>query len=74
MGVEGTVRFKSVEIIGESTLGLCCRIEGRDHWIAPDRLLDGSDIAHFGDRGIIVLARMFAEAQGLLRGRSHPLR
>lgn len=74
MGVGATVRFESVVIVAESTLALCCHITGRDHWIAPDRLLYGSSIAHFGDRGVIVLARQFAEDRGLLSGRSSPLR
>jgi hypothetical protein len=74
MRVASTVRFESVEIIGESDLGLCCRIAGRDHWIVSDRLLDGSSIAHFGDRGVLVIARQLAEECGLLLGRSHPLR
>ena len=74
MGLGTTVRFEDVEIVGESIHGLCCRITGRDHWIAAECLLDGSSIAHFGDRGAIVLARRFAEDAGLLSGRFHPLR
>jgi hypothetical protein len=67
MGI-GAVRFEDAEVVRESGLALCCRIMGRDHWIAPDRLLDGSTVAHFGDHGIIVLARQFAEDRGLLLG------
>ena len=68
-----TIRFEGVEVVRESELLLCCCIKGRDYWIAPDRLLAGSSIAHFGDRGIMVLATRFAEGQGLLLGRSRPL-
>ena len=68
-----TVCFEEVEVIRESELALCCRIAGRDHWIAPDRLLGGSTVAHFGDRGQIVLAKRFAEDRGLLLGRPRPL-
>ena len=68
-----TVCFEEVEVIRESDLALCCRIAGRDYWIAPDRILSGSTVAHFGDRGKIVLARRFAADRGLLLGRSRPL-
>jgi hypothetical protein len=69
MGIGATVRFQA-EVVRESVLALCCRIMGRDHWIAPDRFLDGSSVAHLGDRGIVVLARQFAEDRGLLLGPS----
>ena len=69
----GTVRFQGVEVVRESDLALCCCIKGRDYWIAPDRVLAGSSVAHFGDRGTMVLATQFAEDQGLLLGRSRPL-
>ena len=68
-----TVEFQGVEVVAESDLALCCRITGRDHWIAPHRLLDGSRIAHFGDRGSVILERAFAEDGGLLLGRPGPL-
>jgi hypothetical protein len=67
------VQFLGVEVVRESDLALCCRITGRDYWIAPDRLLDGSSVTHFGDRGVVVLARQFAEDRGLLLGPSRPL-
>jgi hypothetical protein len=38
MGIGATVEFRGVEVVSESDLALCCRITGRDHWIAPDRL------------------------------------
>jgi hypothetical protein len=72
-GVESTVEFVGVEIVRESERALCCHITGRDYWIASDRLLAGSSVAHFGDRGMIVLARCFAEERGLLLGRGRPL-
>jgi hypothetical protein len=74
MGNGATVQFLGVEVVRESDLALCCRITGRDYWIAPDRLLEGSSIAHFGDRGVVVLARQFAQDRGLLLGQSRPLR
>ena len=74
MGMGATVRFEDAVVVRESALALCCRIMGRDHWIAPDRLLDGSSVAHFGDRGVIVLTRQFAEDRGLLLGPSRSLR
>jgi hypothetical protein len=70
MDVGATIEFQGVEVVGESDLGLCCRVTGRDHWIASDRLLEGSTVTHFGDRGIMVLARHFAEDRGLFPGRS----
>ena len=66
MGIGATVELQNVKVVAESVLGLCCRITGRDHWIAPHRLLAGSTVAHFGDRGIIVVARQFAEERALL--------
>ena len=59
-------------MVRESDLALCCRITGWDYWIAPDRLIEGSSVAHFGDRGIIIVARQFAEDRGLLLGRTCP--
>jgi hypothetical protein len=73
MGTGTTVEFRDVEVVRESDLALCCRITGREHWIAPHHLLHGSSVAHFGDRGSIVLTRQFAEDRGLLLGRSRPL-
>jgi hypothetical protein len=67
-----TVQFLGVEVVRESDLALCCRITGRDYWIARDHLLDGSSVAHFGDRGVVVLARQFAEDRGALLGQSSP--
>lgn len=73
MGVGVTVEFQGVEVVSESDLALCCRIRGRDYWIAQEHLLQGSSVAHFADRGIIILTRAFAEERGLLRDRSRPL-
>ena len=67
MSVTATVEIRGVKIVAQSQLGLCCRITGRDHWFAPECLLEGSSVAHFGDRGIIIIARQFAEDRGLLR-------
>ena len=67
MGIGATVELRNVEVVAESVLGLCCRITGRDHWIAPHRLLAGSTVAHFGDRGIIVVAREFSDEKALVR-------
>jgi len=41
MGIGTTVELQNVKVVAESVLGLCCRITGRDHWIAPPRLLAG---------------------------------
>lgn len=68
-----TVEFHGVHVVAESQLALCCHIMRRDHWIAPHRLLEGS-VARFGDRGMVIVARQFAEDQGLLLSRSPPLR
>jgi hypothetical protein len=73
MGIGATVEFQGVKVVAESDLALCCRITGRDHWIAAHRLLEGSSVAHFGDRGTMILARQFAEDRGLLLGRPRPL-
>jgi hypothetical protein len=73
MSSGATVQFHGVEVVAESDSVLCCRITGRDYWIAPDRLLKGSSVGHFGDRGIAIVARQFAEDGGLLPGRSRPL-
>ena len=73
LGIGATVELQNVKVVAESVLGLCCRITGRDHWIAPRHLLVGSSVAHFGDRGSIILARQFAEDRGLLSGRFPPL-
>ena len=69
-----TVEFQGVEIVRESTRAVCCRIREREYWIAPDRLLKGSTVAHFGDRGLMILARQFAEDRGLLLIQHRPLR
>ena len=61
-----TVEFDGVKVVAESTLGLCCRIAGRDHWIPPRDLQEGSSVAHFGDRGTVVVSRQFADDRGLL--------
>ena len=68
-----TVEFEGVKVVAESTLGLCCRIAGRDHWIPPHDLRDGSSVAHFGDRGIVIVSRQFAEDRGLLLRPFRPL-
>ena len=65
-----TIELHGVTMVAESELALCCQITGRDHWIPARRLLEGSSVAHFGDRGSIVLARQFAEACSLLLERS----
>lgn len=67
MGVGATVELQNVKIVAESVLGLCCRIMGRDHWIALHRLLPGTTVSHFGDRGIIVVAKEFADEKALVR-------
>ena len=67
MGIGSTVELTGVEVIGGSDLALCCRIRGRNYWITRDRLLDGSSVGRFADRGIIVVTRGFAEERGLLR-------
>ncbi len=73
MDAGATVEFRGVEIVRESTLAVCCRIREREYWIAPDRLLKGTTAAHFGDRGIMILARQFAEDRGLLLIQHSPL-
>jgi hypothetical protein len=70
MGLGTTVEFQDVHVVAESQVALCCRIGGRDHWIAPHRFLDGTSIAHFGDRGVVVVAKQFAEDEGLPLGGS----
>ena len=67
MGIGATVELQNVKVVAESVLGLCCRITGRDHWIPPHRLLAGSTVAHFGDHGIVVVAREFAVEKALVR-------
>jgi len=52
---------------------LCCRIIGRNHWIASHRLLEGSSVARFGDRGTVVVTNDFAEGEGLLKSAFPPL-
>jgi hypothetical protein len=47
---------------------------GRDYWIAPDRLLAGSTVARFGDRGVVVVGRQFAEDEGLVVNAFRPVR
>lgn len=61
-----TVRFQDVHVVAASDLAVCCRIDGRNYWFKPARLLEGSTVAHFGDRGVIVVARKLAEEQGLV--------
>jgi len=68
-----TIELQGVTVVAESELALCCEILGRDHWIPARRLLNGSSVAHFGDRGSIVLARQFAEECGLLVKQFRPL-
>jgi hypothetical protein len=74
MGLGLTVEFQDVHVVAESDRALCCHIIGRDYWIAPDRLLAGSSVAHFGDRGIVVVSRQFAEEAGLVVNAFRPLR
>ncbi len=73
MSSAATVEFQGVKVVAESELAFCCRITGRDHWISPQRLLEGSSVAHFGDRGIVIVARQFAEDRGPLLGQFPPL-
>ena len=72
-GIATTVEFQGVKVVAESERALCCRIAGRDHWIASDRLLEGSSVAHFGDRGTVVVTSEFAEDEGLLKSPFPPL-
>jgi hypothetical protein len=51
MGIGATVEFPAVKVVRESDLRLCCRITGRNHWIARDRVLSRSSVVHFGHRG-----------------------
>jgi len=69
-----TVAFDSVQVIRESTSALCCLIMEREYWFAPECLLAGSTVAHFGDRGVIILARRVAEDRGLTSYQHRPLR
>ena len=66
MPTAATVEFEGVKVVAESTLGLCCRIAGRDHWIPSHDLQDGGSVAHFGDRGTIIVSRQFADDHGML--------
>jgi hypothetical protein len=68
-----TIEFQDVKVVAESDRGLCCRITGRNHWIASHRLLEGSSVAHFGDRGTVVVTSEFAEREGLLKSPFPPL-
>jgi hypothetical protein len=61
-----TVCFQDVHVVATSDLAVCCRITGRNYWFKPARLLEGSTVARFGDRGVIVVARKLAEEQGLM--------
>ena len=70
MSTAATVEFQGVKVVAESALALCCHIMGRDRWIPPHHLQEGSSVAHFGDRGIVVVSRQFAEDRGLLLGPS----
>jgi hypothetical protein len=74
MGIGETIEFRGVKIVKESDLAVCCRIAGQDHWFTRERLLSGSSVVNFGDRGTLVLARWFAEDRGLLltRPRTRP--
>ena len=65
MSTTATVEFEGVEIVAESALGLCCRIAGRDHWIPSHQLQKGSSVAHFGDRGTVIVSRQFADDRHL---------
>jgi hypothetical protein len=68
MGIGATVEFLDVVVVRVSDLALCCRIRGQDHWIARDRVLPGSSVVNFADRGTLVLARQFVEERGLVAG------
>ena len=72
-GVAATVEFQGVKVVAESERALCCRIAGRDHWIPPGRFLEGTSVAHFGDRGAVVVTSEFAGIQGLLLNQFPPL-
>jgi hypothetical protein len=73
MGGGETIHFQGVTVVAESELALCCQIIGRDYWIAPSRVLAGSSVAHFGDRGVLVLARDIATEHGMVPDRRRPL-
>jgi hypothetical protein len=66
IGEAETIAFRGVKIVRESDLAVCCCIAGKDHWIARERVLSGSTVITFGDLGILVLTRRFAEDRGLL--------
>ena len=65
MGIGETIEFRGVKIVKESDLAVCFRIAGQDHWIARERIMSGSSVVSFGDRGTVVLERQFAEDRGL---------
>jgi len=71
IGETETIEFRSVKIVSESDLAVCYCIAGQDHWIARERVLSGSSVVSFGDRGTLVLTRQFAEDRGLLPTRVH---
>ncbi len=73
MGGEATVHFPGVTVVAESDLALCFQITGRDYWIAPRQVLAGSTVAHFGDRGALVLAREIAVEHEMVPDRRRPL-
>ena len=72
-GITASVEFHEVKVVAASERALCCRIAGRDHWISPERFLEGTSVAQFGDRGTVVVTSEFAGIQGLLLNRFPPL-
>jgi len=71
MGIGETIEVRGVKIVMDSDLAVCYRIAGRDHWIGRERVLSGTTVVNFGDRGTLVLTRQFAEDRGLLLARLH---
>ena len=65
-----TATVQDVKVVAESELVLCCGITGRDHWIPQHRLLEGRSVAHFGDRGVIIVARQLAEEPQMVAARA----
>jgi hypothetical protein len=59
------VRFEEVEVLEVTDAALLCIVAGEEHWIAKS-LAVGSDVAHAGDRGALLIPAWLAREYRLI--------
>jgi hypothetical protein len=63
---EEPVEFEDVRVKAETELAILCEIDGKEVWIPRSQVHDDSEVSSQGDEGTLILARWFAEKEGLV--------